>query len=137
MEFTNDKAVEHSTVEPFSTFSCQLEPAGHRAPSHSFDSSSGRNAHAMYAQVDDLIEQRSGFMQPVVRCAVGRTERTSTFLAAEAPTFTLCGGIERVANDVALVELTFQGATGVRTSARSSSALLHTCVITENASKIQ
>jgi hypothetical protein len=91
----------------------------------------------MDTPVDDFIEERSGFMQPVVGSAVGRAACTATFLAAEASAFTLGRGIEKMANAVALVELTFQGATGVRTGSRWASALLHTCVVTENASKIQ
>ena len=72
----------------------------------------------MDTHVDDLIEQCPGFVQPIVRSAVGRAERSTTFLAAEASASTLCGGIERVADDVALAELPSQATVGVGTSTR-------------------
>ncbi len=91
----------------------------------------------MDTHTDDFIEQRPGFVQPIIRSAVSRREGPTAFFATVAPPSTLRGGVKGVSNDVAFAGLASQGAIGVWTAARSSSAPLHTCLIVEKPEKIQ
>ena len=118
LKFMDDKPFEPPKVEPECVVRRQFKPPSDGSPGDPFDSSYGGDADAVYTQVDDFIEQRSGFVQPVVGSAVGRAECSAAFLAAEATASALRRGIERVANDVALAELPSQGTIGVGTSAR-------------------
>ena len=91
----------------------------------------------MDTHVDNFIEQRPGFMQPIIRRAVGGREGPTAFFATVPPPSALRGDVEGVSNDVAFAGLPSQGAIGVWTAARSSSAPLHTCLIVEKPEKIQ
>ncbi len=87
--------------------------------------------------MDDFIEQRPGFMQPIIGCSVGGREGSAALIATVAPPSALCRGVEGVSNDVSFAGLASQEAIGVWTAARSSSAPLHTCLIVEKPEKIQ
>jgi hypothetical protein len=76
-------------------------------------------------------------MQTIVWCPVGRAERSTTLFAAIAAASTLRGDIEKVANDVTFADLSREGAVAVGTGTRQVPFLIHTCLLTENASKIQ
>ena len=68
--------------------------------------------------MDDFIEQRPRLMQPIVGRAVGRTERSAAFFAPKPAASALSGDVGGMADDVALVQLSSQGAIGVGTSTR-------------------
>ena len=91
----------------------------------------------MDSHTDDFIEQRPGFVQPIIRSAVSRREGPTAFFATVPPPSALGGDVEGVSNDVAFAGLASQRAVGVGTAARSSSAPLDTCLIAEKPEKIQ
>ncbi len=91
----------------------------------------------MDTHTDYFIEQRPGLMQPIIRRAVSRREGPTALFATETSSSALRGDVEGMSNDVAFAGLASQGAIGVWTAARSSSAPLHTCLLPEKPEKIQ
>ncbi len=55
--------------------------------------------------MDDFIELRPGFVQPIIGCSVGGREGSAALIATVAPPSTLCGDVEGMADDVAFAEL--------------------------------
>ncbi len=127
----------HPIVEPGSRGGRRFKPPGDCAPGHPFDPGHSRNRKTVDTHADDFIEQRPGFVQPIIRRAVSGGEGSTALLAAVAPSSALPGDVEGVSDDVAFAGLSSQGAIGVWTGARSCSAVLHTCSMAEYDSEIQ
>ncbi len=51
--------------------------------------------------MDDFIEQRSGFVQPIIGRSVGGREGSAALLATVPPPSALCGDVKGMADDVA------------------------------------
>ena len=97
----DEEAFQHPIVEAFSVRGRRFKPAGHCAPGHPLDPSHGRDRKPVNTHVDDFIEQRPGFVQPIIRRVVSRREGPTAFFATVAPPSTLCGDVKGMADDVA------------------------------------
>ena len=75
LKLTDDEAFQHPIAEPGSACSRRFEPAGDGAPGHALDSSHSRYRKPVDTHVDDFIEQRPGFVQPIIGCSVGWKRR--------------------------------------------------------------
>ena len=137
LKFTDDKAFQHPIAEPGCICGRRFKPSSDRAPGHSLDPGHGRYRKPVDTHVDHFIEQRPGFMQPIIRCAVSGREGSAAFFATVASPSSLRCDVEGVSDNIAFSDLASQGAIGVWTAARSSSAPLHICLMSEKPEKIQ
>jgi len=67
--------------------------------------------------MDDFIEQSPGFMQAIIRRAVGRGESSVAFLTTVTTPSALPGGVEGMANDVTFAKLSMKTASRIGTTA--------------------
>ena len=101
LKFMDNKTSKHLAVEPLCKGGCQFKPAGDCSPGHPLDARHGGDPDSMHTHVDDFIEQRPGFMQPIIRSAVGGREGPTAFFATVPPPSALRGDVKGMADDVA------------------------------------
>jgi hypothetical protein len=86
LKFHSRKILDFSVVESTTAGACLLQPAMHRVPGNSFDSSDRRLVQAFDTQSSNFIQRGAAVLKSMIRCATGQAERLPTSLALVATT---------------------------------------------------